>query len=127
MRDFRKLDVWRKAHEFVLAVYKTTETFPKNEVYGLTSQLRRACISIPANIAEGCGRGEGADKARFVQISMGSASEAEYHLLLARDLGFLDDATYERLIGELYSVKKMLVSFHQTLRVERDPPPKAKG
>ena len=99
----------------MLAVYKTTAEFPKSEMYGLTSQLRRASASIPANIAEGCGRGGDTEKARFVQIAMGSTSEAEYHLLLAHDLGFLDDATYERLIGELYSVKKMLVSFHKTL------------
>lgn len=115
MRDFRKLEVWRRAHQLTLDVYRATERFPKAEVYGLTSQLRRACASVPANIAEGCGRGGDTEKARFIQIAMGSASEAEYHLLLARDLGFMDDSTYEDLINQLYDVKRMLVSFHQTL------------
>jgi len=115
VRDFRKLEVWRRAHALTLAVYEATAAFPKSEIYGLTSQLRRACSSIAANIAEGCGRGGDTEKARFVQIAMGSASEAEYHLLLARDLGFMDNSTYEDLVDELYEVKRMLVSFHQTL------------
>ncbi len=115
MRDFRKLEVWQKAHALTLAVYQATATFPKTEMYGLTSQLRRACASIPANIAEGCGRGGDTEKARFVQIAMGSASEAEYHLLLARDLGHLDVSVYEEMVEELYQIKRMLVSFHQTL------------
>ncbi|MGB9592747.1 MAG: four helix bundle protein [Anaerolineae bacterium] len=115
MRDFRRLEVWRRAHELTLDVYRVTEHFPKAEMYGLTSQLRRACASIPANIAEGCGRGGDSEKARFIRIAMGSASEAGYHLLLAHDLGFMDAATYQDLVNRLYDVKRMLVSFHQTL------------
>lgn len=115
MRDFRKLEVWRRAHELTLVVYRATTLFPKSEMYGLTGQLRRACASTPANIAEGCGRGGDTEKARFVQIAMGSASEVEYHLRLARDLSYLESAIYDRLIAELYEVKRMLVAFHKAL------------
>jgi len=83
MKDFRELKVWEKAHQLTLEVYKATTIFPKDELYGLTSQIRRACASIPANIAEGCGRRGDAEFARFLGIAMGSASELDYHLLLA--------------------------------------------
>ncbi|MEP7292950.1 MAG: four helix bundle protein, partial [Chloroflexota bacterium] len=89
MQDFKKLQVWMKAHVFTLALYRATSAFPKEEVYGLTSQMRRAAVSIPANIAEGCGRSSNAELARFLHISMGSASEVEYYLVLAHDLEFL--------------------------------------
>jgi four helix bundle protein len=88
VKDFRKQKVWQKAHDLALEVYRVTEAFPKTELFGLTSQIRRAGVSIPANIAEGCGRDTDADFSRFLQIAMGSASELEYHLLLAHDLGF---------------------------------------
>lgn len=101
-----------------LAVYKATTTFPRDELYGLTSQTRRSCSSIPANIAEGCGRGGDAELARFLQIAMGSASELEYHLLLARDLGFLNGSDYEQLTGEATEVKRMLTSFIQKLKAD---------
>jgi four helix bundle protein len=91
VQDYRHLKVWEKAHQLTLAVYKATVPFPKDELYGLTSQIRRACTSIPANIAEGCGRDGDAEFARFLRIAMGSASELDYHLLLARDLGFLNE------------------------------------
>src|SRR5690348_3685739 len=100
MQDFRGLKVWEKEHRLTLAIYKVTTTFPRDERFGLTGQIRRACGSIPANIAEGCGRGTGSDFARFLQIAMGSASELEYHLLLAHDLGYLHPADYEPMIGE---------------------------
>ena len=83
MKDFRQLKVWEKAHQLALAVYKATKDFPKEELYGSTSQIRRASMSIPTNIAEGCGRNTDAEFARFLQISMGSASETEYQLMLA--------------------------------------------
>ncbi len=89
MKDFRHLKVWQKSHELTLAVYKATSLFPPDELYGLRSQIRRSCASIPANIAEGCGRNADGDFARFLQIAMGSASELEYHLLLVRDLNLL--------------------------------------
>ena len=90
--------------------------FPKEEIYGLTSQMRRCSTSIPANIAEGCGRGSDADFARFLQMAMGSASELEYHLLLAHDLGFLENSLYEKLNDELVEIKRMLNSFIQKLK-----------
>jgi four helix bundle protein len=90
VRSFRKLKVWEKSHRLVLAIYKVTGVFPREETYGLTAQLRRCSASIPANIAEGCGRSGEAELGRFMLISMGSATELEYHLLLARDLGYLD-------------------------------------
>jgi four helix bundle protein len=89
MKSFRGLKVWHSAHQLTLAVYKATAKFPKEELYALTSQMRRAASSIPANIAEGCGRGTDADFGRFLQIALGSASELEYHLLLAFDLKLL--------------------------------------
>jgi four helix bundle protein len=87
MRDFRQIKVWEKAHQLTLQVYKMTAHFPREELYGLMSQLRRACVSIPANIAEGFGRGGNVELARFLQIAMGSAYEVEYHALLAKDFG----------------------------------------
>jgi four helix bundle protein len=119
MKDFRQLIVWQKAHKLTLGVYKATANFPQAELYGLTSQTRRAVASIPANIAEGCGRDGDAELARFLQIAMGSASELEYHLLLARDLNFLKDTEYEPLQAELIEVKRMLTSFIKKLKADR--------
>jgi four helix bundle protein len=97
VKDFHELKVWQKAHQLTLEVYQITATFPRQELYGLTSQLRRACASIPANLAEGCGRNGAAEFARFCSIAMGSASELEYHLLLARDLKLTEPADHEKL------------------------------
>ncbi|MEO8396930.1 MAG: four helix bundle protein [Chloroflexota bacterium] len=116
MKDFKTLAVWEKAHRLTLSIYRATATFPKEEVYGLTSQIRRAAASIPANIAEGCGREGDAELARFLQIAMGSASELEYHLLLAHDLGFLSDSLYPELDRNTTEVKRMLAAFIQKLR-----------
>ena len=119
MRDFRELKVWEKSHRLALAVYKATANFPKDELYGLTGQIRRSCVSVPANIAEGCGRNGDAELARFLQIAMGSASELEYHLLLSRDLGLVDTAIYEQLARETTEIKRMLTAFIQTLKANR--------
>jgi four helix bundle protein len=119
MRDFRELKVWWKGHRLTLDVYEATAGFPREEVYGLTAQLRRSCVSIPANIAEGCGRSGDAELARFMQIAMGSASELEYHLLLAHDLNLLDDQGYEKLSGRAVEVKRMLSAFISRLRVKQ--------
>ncbi len=116
MKDFRSLDVWKKSHELVQAVYKASAGFPSSELYGLTSQIRRAASSIPANIAEGCGRGSDRDFARFLQIAMGSASELEYHLILARDLGFLDAVQHDALEQATTEVKRMLTEFVKKLK-----------
>ncbi len=116
MKDFRDLKVWEKAHQFVLAAYPLTRRFPTDELYGLTSQLRRSAASIPTNLAEGCGRGTDPELARFCDIAMGSASEADYQLLLARDLGYLDAPTYQSIYNQLTEVQRMLRSFTQRLR-----------
>ena len=116
MRNFRALKVWEKSHRLVLAVYNATGTFPREETYGLTAQLRRCCASIPANIAEGCGRSGDAELGRFMLISMGSASELEYHLLLARDLGYLGAQDYQSLSQQTREVKRMLSTLITRLR-----------
>jgi|SRR5438270_8845135 len=108
MKDFRTLEVWKKAHALSLAIYKTTANFPAEERFGLTSQIRRCCVSIEANIAEGCGRGGDQDFRRFLFIALGSASELDTELLLSRDLGFLKPASYDQLFAELRSIKAML-------------------
>lgn len=116
MNNFRELTVWKKAHVLAVYIYKISQSFPKEELYGLTSQMRRACVSIPANIAEGCGRGSDADFARFLYIAMGSACELEYHLLLACDLEFLGKEVADSVIAELSEVKKMLSGLIKKLK-----------
>ena len=118
MRDFRNLKVWKKSHQITLAVYKITTGFPKDELFGLTSQIRRSSVSISANIAEGCGRDGEAELARFLYIAMGSASELEYHLLLSCDLHFLTEPEHDRLAKEVTEVKRMLTSFIQKLKAD---------
>jgi four helix bundle protein len=108
----------QRNHELTLAVYKATQAFPKDELYGLTSQPRRASSSIPANIAEGCGRGGDAEIRRFLQVAMGSASELEYHLLLAHDLHYLETPKYQALDEQATEVKRMLASFIQKLKAD---------
>ena len=108
MRDYRRLVVWSKAHALTLRMYGETSGFPRDEVYGLTSQIRRAVASIPANIAEGCGRDSDRELARFLLISMGSANETEYHLLLAKDLGYLSSDAYASLAADGAEVKRMM-------------------
>jgi four helix bundle protein len=116
MQDFRELKVWEKGHQLTLNVYRETRAFPREELYGLVSQARRASSSIPANIAEGCGRAGGAELRRFLEIAMGSASELEYHLLLARDLGYTSEANHAPLHQAVCEVKRMLTSFIAKLR-----------
>ena len=119
MKDFRELKVWEKSHALTLAIYKATDKFPKQELYALTNQIQRAAVSIPANIAEGCGKNTDAELARYFQIAMGSSSELEYLLLLAHDLGYIPDDTYTTLNANLIEVRKMLNAFLQTLRANR--------
>ncbi len=116
MKNFKELKVWEKAHKVTLDIYKVTAPFPKSELFGLTSQMRRSSASIPANIAEGCGRDGDAELARFFQISMGSASELEYHILLAHDLKYLKNPDNEHLTNDVIEVKKMLTTFIKKLR-----------
>ena len=116
MQDFKDLKVWEKSHAMVLDVYRLTRAFPKEELYGLTSQLRRASVSIPSNIAEGCGRGSDADFARFLKISMGSACELEYLLFLAVELEMLKNENFKDLSVDLVEVKKMLTGLLKKLK-----------
>jgi four helix bundle protein len=97
-------------------VYAATVDFPKEELYGLRSQIRRSCVSVPANIAEGCGRGSDADFARFLHVSAGSANELQYHLLLARDLGFLERSKRAKLDAQVDEVKRMLATLTRKLQ-----------
>ena len=115
MGDYKKLAVWEKAHQLTLDVYRITASFPKEEMYGLTSQIKRASASIPANIAEGSGRGGDAELVRFLRIAMGSAYEVEYHLLLAHDLSFLDTSTYQEVNQWVSEVIRMLAGLIQHL------------
>ena len=119
MRNFRELKVWGKGHRMTLAIYKATAKFPRDELYGLTGQIRRSCVSVPANIAEGCGRRSDADLARFLQIAAGSASELEYHILLANELGLIEKREYEGLAREVTEVKRMLTPLIQKLKADR--------
>jgi four helix bundle protein len=118
VKDFRRLKVWHKGHALVLAVYEATQDFPKQELYGLTAQLRRAAASIPANIAEGCGRTGNVELGRFLQIAMGSTSELEYHLLLARDLGFLPEVRYSHLLDGTQELERMLATLVRKVKAE---------
>ena len=115
MQDFRKLKVWNRAHSFALDVYGTTKAFPSVERFGLTTQLRKAAVSIASNLAEGCGRDSTGSFASFVQIASGSACEADYQLLLARDLGYLNREEHTRLSQKIAEVERMLTSLNRTL------------
>ena len=119
MGDFKKLDVWQAAHSLACDVYRDTAGFPKTEVYGLTSQLRRSSASIAANIAEGCGRSGDTEFSRFIRISLGSATELEYHLLLSQDIGLLENAAYTRLSAQARRIQGMLAGLKRTLGTRR--------
>jgi four helix bundle protein len=116
MQDFKNLKVWLKAHQLTLSIYRETASFPKEETYGLTGQIRRAASSIPANIAEGCCRSGDPELSRFLYFAAGSASELEYHILLARDLQYLSCSTYENLAAQSNEIKRMLISFIKKLK-----------
>jgi len=118
LKDFRDLKVWEKSHNLALLVYKHTQGFPEQEMFGLTSQMRRAAVSVPANIAEGCGRGGNFELARFLSIAMGSASELEYLLLVSAGLGFLNRIDYKELELATIEVKRMLASLIAKIKAE---------
>jgi len=115
MKDFKDLRVWQKSHALTLAIYRVTQRFPKEEMYGLTSQIRRAAVSVAANIAEGCGRRSDREFRRFLQIARGSASELEYHLLLARDLRFPSAQEYTSVQAAVAEVQRMLTALVKSL------------
>jgi four helix bundle protein len=118
MQDFRNLKVWEKAHVLTLDIYRASKSFPREEMYGLTSQMRRAAVSIGSNIAEGACRKGDVEFARFLQMAIGSASEVEYQLLLARDLEMLKTSDYQPLSEGTIDVKRMLASLIKKLRAD---------
>ena len=119
MKDFRDLQVWNKAHQLTLGSYMATQTFPRQEIYGLTSQIRRCAASIAANMAEGCGKRGNAEFGRFLGIAIGSASELEYHFLLAHDLNFLEDHAHQELHRATVEVKRMLAALIRKVEADR--------
>jgi len=129
MADFKQLKVWQKAHQVTLAVYRVSQQFPRSETFGLIAQMRRCAISIGSNIAEGSGRDGDGEFGRFIQIAAGSTAELEYQLLVARDLGYLDESEYMKLNSDLAEIGRMLISLRGAS--EMLPPPiefsKARG
>lgn len=115
-QDFKQLPVWRKSHELTLAIYRASAEFPFEEIYGLTGQLRRAAATIPTQVAGGFGRQNSADFARALSVAMGAANEVEYLLLLARDLGWLNDTSYGILSRGAAEVQRMLTTLHTKVR-----------
>jgi four helix bundle protein len=116
LKDFKELKVWQRAYALSIAVYEVSRIFPREEIYGLTSQLRRCSVSVGANIAEGCGRHSDGELVRFLQIARGSASEMEHHLLMARDLKFFSADTHRELEKRLQEVQRMLTSLVSTIQ-----------
>lgn len=121
MKDFRRLKVWERAHALTLDIYKITARFPREELYGLTSQLRRCSASICANIAEGCGKEGNREFFRFLQIASGSANELDYHLLLARDLNYMSGEGDSRLNKDLRDFRRMLTALLLKVKADRLP------
>lgn len=115
MRDFHTLKIWERSHQLTLDVYNASRSFPNDELFGLTSQIRRAVSSIPTNIAEGCGRVSNKDFAHFLQIAIGSTSELEYELLLAHSLNYISDSDYQSLTNETIAVRKMIIKYRSGL------------
>ncbi|TMU50987.1 four helix bundle protein [Flagellimonas algicola] len=110
MRNFRELEVWKDARKLVKEVYLITKLLPKTETYGLTQQIQRSAVSIPANIAEGCGKNSNRDFARFLQISLGSIYELETHLILCNDLGFIPSKEFKTLVKAIQLLQKRLTA-----------------
>jgi four helix bundle protein len=120
VKDFRNLQVWERTHKLTLSLYRATALFPREERFGLTSQIRRCRVSRGANIAEGCGKRGNAEFRRYLQIASGSASELDYELLLARDLGFLNAESYDQNLQQLTAVRRMLTALLQRVDVEAE-------
>lgn len=119
MKIYRDLAIWERSHALALQIYAATKSFPKEELFGVTSQIRRAAVSVPANIAEGCGRDSDAELKRFLDIAHGSASEVEYFLLLSHDLGYVTSTQYDPLNSEVGQIKRMLGAFVRKLKADR--------
>jgi four helix bundle protein len=119
MQNFRDIKVWQRGHQLTLDVYRMTNTYPKSELFALTSQMGRAAMSIPANVAEGCVQSSDAGFAKFLYYSLGSASELEYYSELSKDLEFIKPNTYETFLKNVTEVKRMITPFIKKLKAER--------
>ena len=118
MQNFKELKVWEKAHFFTLKVYEASKSFPRDEIYILTNQLRRAASPIPANIGEGCGKNSQLEFAHFLNIALGPANESEYFLILAKDLQYLTNEKFLELTNGINKIKTMLISLIGKVRSE---------
>ncbi len=118
MQNFRELSVWEKSHRLTLNIYKTTTSYPKEERYGITSQMRRSASSIPSNIAEGCGRNSQPQLAHFLNVALGSASELEYQIILSKDLEYINTKIYNDFTEKVVEIKRMLSSLSQKVKTE---------
>lgn len=116
MKNYRELKIWQRSHAFTISLYRATKSFPRDELFALTSQMRRACTSIPANIAEGCGREGDAELKRFLTIALGSACELDYYVFLSHELGYLGESASQPLATEIIEIRRMLGSFIQKLK-----------
>lgn len=116
MQNYKDLRVWQKAHIFTLKVYECTKQFPKDEIYSLTNQIRRSASSIPANVAEGCGKNSNLELAHFLNIALGSANESEYFLILSKDLSYLNEENYNVMYLLINEIKSMLISLISKVR-----------
>lgn len=115
MRNFKKYDIWVLSHALTLKIYEITNSFPKEEIYGLISQIRRATSSIPTNISEGCGRESDTEFNRFLTIAIGSASEVEYLIILAKDLNYLNEDSFNKLNEDINTIKRKIYTLKQKL------------
>jgi four helix bundle protein len=115
MRDFTKLDIWKRSHQLTLKIYTITKAFPKEELFGLTSQMRKSSSSMPTNIAEGCGRNSNSQLNQFVNIAAGSSSELQYQLILSKDLSYISDTMFKELNDETTEIRKMMFAFTDKL------------
>jgi four helix bundle protein len=117
MQNYKELKVWEKAHQFTIKIYEVTKVFPREEIYGVTSQMRRAASSMPANIAEGCGKFTQLDLAKFLNIALGSANESEYFVLLSKDLSYMSIENFDILNKLINEIKAMLISLINKVRL----------
>ena len=120
MLNFKDLAIWQRSHNLTLDIYRATQYFPKEEMYGLTSQIRRAVSSIPTNIAEGCGRRTNAELANFLNIASGSASEVEYEILLAKEVGYIAPELYDAWTQEIGEIRSMLAAYMKRLKADEN-------
>lgn len=116
MKDFKELEMWKRSHQLTLEIYKATQCFPKDELFGLTSQIRRAVSSIPTNIVEGCGRRTNAELTNFLNIASGSASEVEYEILLAKEIGYISTEQQNKWTREISEIRSMLAAYMKALK-----------